>query len=180
MILKVKHVYIIFGKMHYFTLEDLISLVWFACLHYWPPPKLLLRYNKRICIQSLLHIFTGPKVVKPQKNSVPAPSPQSSVSRPPSSTGVSGKKRSVARKSTTGSSQSNQSIVSSSPMSEGELQMSKWEAPWLKKRQPATNTNAGTKKSRGKGQVEIVENSQEMWRIFIILNLMSPWNNFKI
>lgn len=90
----------------------------------------------------------GPKVVKPQKNSVPAPSPQSSVSRPPSSTGVSGKKRSVARKSTTGSSQSNQSIVSSSPMSEGELQMSKWEAPWLKKRQPATSTNAGTKKSR--------------------------------
>lgn len=151
--------------MHYFTLEDLISLVWFACLHYWPPLKLLLHYNKRICIQSLLHIFTGPKVVKPQKNSVPAPSPQSSVSRPPSSTGVSGKKRSVARKSTTGSSQSNQSIVSSSPMSEGELQMSKWEAPWLKKRQPATNTNAGTKKSRGKGQVEIVENSQEMWRI---------------
>lgn len=100
--------------------------------------------------------FTGPKVVKPQKSTVPVPSFQSSVSRPTSSTAVPGKKRSVARKSTTGSSQSNQSIVSSSPMSEGELQMSKWEAPWLKKRQPATNTNAGTKKSRGKGQVEIV------------------------
>lgn len=91
---------------------------------------------------------TGPKVVKPQKSTVPVPSFQSSVSRPASSTAVPGKKRSVARKSTTGSSQSNQSIVSSSPMSEGELQMSKWEAPWLKKRQPATNTNAGTKKSR--------------------------------
>ncbi|XP_065939593.1 histone-lysine N-methyltransferase SETDB1-B isoform X8 [Magallana gigas] len=91
---------------------------------------------------------TGPKVVKPQKSTVPVPSFQSSVSRPASSTAVPGKKRSVARKSTTGSNQSNQSIVSSSPMSEGELQMSKWEAPWLKKRQPATNTNAGTKKSR--------------------------------
>uniref|UniRef100_A0A8W8N2F8 Histone-lysine N-methyltransferase SETDB1 n=1 Tax=Magallana gigas TaxID=29159 RepID=A0A8W8N2F8_MAGGI len=90
----------------------------------------------------------GPKVVKPQKSTVPVPSFQSSVSRPASSTAVPGKKRSVARKSTTGSSQSNQSIVSFSPMSEGELQMSKWEAPWLKKRQPATNTNAGTKKSR--------------------------------
>ncbi|XP_052688916.1 histone-lysine N-methyltransferase SETDB1-B-like isoform X2 [Crassostrea angulata] len=90
----------------------------------------------------------GPKVVKPQKSTVPVPSFQSSVSRPASSTVVPGKKRSVARKSTTGSNQSNQSIVSSSPMSEGELQMSKWEAPWLKKRQPATNTNAGTKKSR--------------------------------
>lgn len=108
--------------------------------------------------------FTGPKVVKPQKSTVPVPSFQSSVSRPASSTAVPGKKRSVARKSTTGSSQSNQSIASSSPMSEGELQMSKWEAPWLKKRQPATNTNAGTKKSRGKGQVEIVESSQETWR----------------
>lgn len=116
----------------------------------------ILLYNERFTAY-----FTGPKVVKPQKSTVPVPSFQSSVSRPASSTAVPGKKRSVARKSTTGSSQSNQSIVSSSPMSEGELQMSKWEAPWLKKRQPATNTNAGTKKSRGKGQVEIVESSQE-------------------
>lgn len=128
----------------------------FICVTDLSQTTYVLLYNERICIQSLLHIFTGPKVVKPQKSTVPVPSFQSSVSRPASSTAVPGKKRSVARKSTTGSSQSNQSIVSSSPMSEGELQMSKWEAPWLKKRQPATNTNAGTKKSRGKGQVEIV------------------------
>lgn len=133
-----------------------------VCITDLPATTCILLYNERICIQCLLHIFTGPKVVKPQKSSVSAPSPQSSMSRPASSTGVPGKKRSVARKSTTGSSQSNQSSVSSSPMSEGELQMSKWEAPWLKKRQPATNTNAGTKKSRGKAQVEIVESSQEM------------------
>lgn len=156
--------HIIFGQyMHYTEDFDGSCLICLSALLTSSQTTIIYTtYNKRICIQSLLHIFTGPKVVKPQKNSVPAPSPQSSVSRPPSSTGVSGKKRSVARKSTTGSSQSNQSIVSSSPMSEGELQMSKWEAPWLKKRQPATNTSAGTKKSRGKGQVEIVENSQEM------------------
>lgn len=136
----------------------------FICITDLSQTTYVLLYNERICIQSLLHIFTGPKVVKPQKSTVPVPSFQSSVSRPASSTAVPGKKRSVARKSTTGSSQSNQSIVSSSPMSEGELQMSKWEAPWLKKRQPATNTNAGTKKSRGKGQVEIAESSQETWR----------------
>lgn len=128
-----------------------------------PQTTYVLLYNERIC-KLFTAYFTGPKVVKPQKSTVPVPSFQSSVSRPASSTAVPGKKRSVARKSTTGSSQSNQSIISSSPMSEGELQMSKWEAPWLKKRQPATNTSAGTKKSRGKGQVEIVERSQETWR----------------
>lgn len=98
--------------------------------------------------QSSQNSTTGPKVVKSQKNSVSAPSPQPSVARPAPSTGVTVKKRSVARKSTTGSGQSNQSIVSPIQISEGELQLYKWEAPWLKKRQPTTNVNAGTKKSR--------------------------------
>lgn len=151
--------HIIFGQLVNMHYTEGIDGIYFICLS-----ALLTSPKLHVCITlqwkdlytKFTAYFTGPKVVKPQKSTVPVPSFQSSVSRPASSTAVPGKKRSVARKSTTGSSQSNQSIVSSSPMSEGELQMSKWEAPWLKKRQPATNTNAGTKKSRGKGQVEIV------------------------
>jgi hypothetical protein len=59
------------------------------------------------------------------------------------------KKRSVARKSTSGSSQSNQSTP---PVQEKEVMPIKWEAPWLKlnKRYVAVNTNAAAKQSRGK------------------------------
>ncbi|XP_078334332.1 histone-lysine N-methyltransferase SETDB1-B-like isoform X2 [Crassostrea virginica] len=86
----------------------------------------------------------GPKPVRYQKP-VSTPLAVKNTSSPV----VPGKKRSVARKSTTGSNQSNQSPLPSQGGPGGDTaQASKWEAPWLKKRLSSAGSSAGAKKSR--------------------------------
>ncbi|XP_055997005.1 histone-lysine N-methyltransferase SETDB1-like isoform X3 [Ostrea edulis] len=100
----------------------------------------------------------GPKMMKNQGS--PSPAPLSVPKAPTPSPSGPVKKRSVARKSTTGSSQSNQSNTGSSQSNlsnllsqekEVEAQATKWEGPWLKlnKRHSSVNASgATTKQSR--------------------------------
>ena len=101
--------------------------------------------------------IAGPKPVRYQK---PVSTPP--VVKNTSSPVVPGKKRSVARKSTTGSNQSNQSPLPSQGGPGGDTaQASKWEAPWLKKRLSSAGSSAGAKKSRGKERGKIMDSEIE-------------------